>query len=123
MVHLIPIGFFRELKHGNPTGPSLREAQRMHRWAHQAEIVDYLKNGVLLVASMGVVTDILGGGDRIIGSPSILTDSVFAWPEDLAYYVDTYNVAVPDSFIENAIKKKWSMPTSIDVHMLDLNFG
>lgn len=107
MVQLIPIGFFRELRHsGNPQGPSLQEARRLQPGPYQAQVVDYLKQGTLLVGCLGLVRDFFVGGGPPIASPHLLTDGRHIWYRDLPYYVGHYNVKVPDEFIEYAIKNQ-----------------
>jgi hypothetical protein len=58
----------------------------------------------------------------LIGSPNILTDGLYAWPEDLAYYVEHYNVCLPEEFQQTAIRNNWEVPSNIDIDDLDLAF-
>ncbi|HEY4244251.1 MAG TPA: hypothetical protein VGM88_30770 [Kofleriaceae bacterium] len=92
------IGFFRELKHGEATGPSLRESVRDHAQPDEAKLVAYLKGAPGLIASPGPVRDVLAPGAPI-GTRSISTDGVYAWPGDLPYYVAKYHVALPAKFL------------------------
>lgn len=107
---LIRIGFFRELRHGQPTGPSLKEALAPAVGIHDDAVVEYLKSGVALMVAPGIVRDVLAPESGPIGSLSILTDGVYAWPSDLAHYVARYHARVPVEFVEHAADHGWQIP-------------
>jgi len=119
-------GFFSELEHGDPDGVSLIGLRDTGRWdANEKPLaVEYLRSGVLLVGCPGVVTDVLAGSDggeaEAIGSPHVLTDGEWAWPADLAYYVDRYNVPVPDEFLARMRAANWRAPEVKDLQSLEL---
>lgn len=119
MAKLIHVGFFRELAHGEPTGPSLLEERAATPDPDEARIVAYLKAGELFVGSPGVVRDVLDGSAGIIGSPEILTDGLFAWPADFAYYVERYHVRPPALFHEHMARSQWRVPSDIAVEHLE----
>ncbi|TMR08214.1 hypothetical protein ETD86_48800 [Nonomuraea turkmeniaca] len=88
-------GFFRELEHGDPSGPSIHMS--LGNLAGEVnEIVDYLSDAPILAATGTTVKDILGERGAIIGIINIQTDGEWAWPSDLAYYVEKYRVGIPD---------------------------
>lgn len=116
------VGFFRELRHGSPDGPSLRDAMRASPDANASRIQEYLSNGVLLVASPGIVPDVVDPAHPMIGAPHILTDGVWAWPADLPYYLGRYHVRLPDAFLQHMSDSGWSAPgeETVDVSRLEL---
>lgn len=117
------IGFFRELDHGDPTGPSLVELVSNTPQPDQSRIVDYLRrSGLLLIGCPGVVGDVLDETAGLIGSPNIMTDGVWAWPEDLPYYVERYHLALTSEFIEHVQTRSLSQPTisEMDLSSLEL---
>lgn len=61
-----------------------------------------------------VSTDILFKGKNI-GTLCILTDGAWVWPGDIAYYVENYNILLPDEFIENVIKNNGIINNDIDI--------
>jgi len=109
MIAVKRIGFFRELEHGNPDGPSLKDVTRPNAGLHDAAVVEYLKKGIVMMAAPGIVRDVLNPGGPI-GSLSILTDGTYAWPSDLAYYVERYHAIVPVDFVAHAAEHGWEIP-------------
>ncbi len=97
------VGFFRELRHGDPEGDSLAAARRAEAQPHQADVVRYLRACPVLIASPGPVRDVLQDDGDFIGTPSVHTDGVWAWPGDLAAYVERYHLALPAPFLEHLI--------------------
>jgi hypothetical protein len=116
------VGFFRELEHGDPAGPEIRDCVRDRPQADEASIATYLRNGVLLICCPGVVGDILDSNAGPIGSPDILTDGVWAWPGDLCYYLQKYHVRLPDEFVAHLRLKSFRPPSDreVDVAKLEL---
>jgi hypothetical protein len=68
----------------------------------EARIADYLRNAQPYIVSPGVTVDVLDGSGPI-GSGTILTDGEWAWPDDLAHYLETYHVELPESFVDAII--------------------
>ncbi|MFF4472979.1 hypothetical protein ACFYZ3_25845 [Streptomyces sp. NPDC001599] len=49
---------------------------------------------------MGAQADVLDAeGPILVSAGSLLTDGVWLWREDLAYYVATYHLALPGDFL------------------------
>lgn len=65
---------------------------------NESEIASYLRSGHVLFASMGVVDDVLGSGENIMGGGSLFTDGEWVWRGDLWFYVSRYHVVLPDDF-------------------------
>ena len=114
------IGFFRELKHGKADGPSLRESLAQDADADDANVAKYLRAGVALASAPGIVRDILAKDTPIIGSLSIFTDGVYAWPSDLAHYVERHHARVPAEFVAHARANNWAVPAGVDLSSLKL---
>lgn len=120
MKKLKRIGFFRELPYGEEDGDSLKSLVSKLDDPNKSEITDYLKNGILLIASPGLAKDVLGGNAEIIGGLCILTDGTWAWPSDLAYYVERYSVGLPKDFINWMHIQQWIVPEKICLELLEL---
>lgn len=103
------VGFFRELPHGLANEPSLKNAIRDTAGEHEEDVVRYLESGVVFIASPGIVRDVLNERGPI-GSGTVHTDGVWAWPDDLAYYVSHYHVALPKDFVAHAERNHWKAP-------------
>jgi hypothetical protein len=119
MAFVIPVGFFRELKHGHAKGGSLREAVQPAAGADDARAVKYLSAGVTLVASAGVVKDVLDPKAPVIGSPDVLTDGTYAWPSDLAHYVEKHHARLPAELLAHMAANHWTVP-AVDTAGLEL---
>ena len=70
----------------------------------------YVSSGRLYVASAGVVADYYVPAGQPIGSGDILTDGVWAWPDDLPYYIRHYHVALPEDFVSQMRANHWHVP-------------
>jgi hypothetical protein len=104
---LLRVGFFAELPHGDPHGVKLADAQRPEAHPQEALVVRYLQQAPVLIGSPGPVRDVLAPDSGYIGTRSIHTDGVWCWPGDLAHYVETYHVALPDAFLEHGGSRRW----------------
>jgi len=127
---LIGIGFYGELPHGAPQGPSLALARQAQGIPEEAQLVKYLESGQLyrravplsethpwLEPPAGDSTYDWFDTDIDIGPPHQLTDGVYIWPADLAYYVRTYHVRLPRAFVIHARNNDYQVP-AVDVASL-----
>lgn len=106
------VGFFSELRHGNPEGPSLKASVSAAAWhSEAARIASYLSEATVVRASPGLTTDVLSENAPVIGSLRILTDGVWAWPSDLAYFFRHYHVRLPEDFVAHMRENNWHPPT------------
>ena len=117
------VGFYRELPHGLKSGPSLGDMISTYPQEEEMKIVSYLKQGLVIIACIGRATDILSEKEIVIGSPHILTDGEWAWPNDLAYYVETYHAKVPSAFIEYMKENNWVVPDNIETDEIEVKEG
>ena len=119
--YLIPVGFYREFRGGKPHEPSLREVVQVDAQPEDGNIVRYLKMGKVLIATGGVVGDVLDVEHGIIGAPHILTDATYAWPAILAHYVEHHHIRLPDEFVSHMARNGWEVPSTIDLHELRID--
>jgi hypothetical protein len=111
------VGFFRELAHGDPDGPSVREVAERGAYDDQAALLRYLRGGTLLVATPGVVDDVLADSPMVIGPPHLYTDGVYVWPADLPYYVEHYRVALPAGFLDAVAARGYRPPAEDELDL------
>lgn len=108
---LIAIGFYRELKHGDSTGPSLEGSIQPEPIPDETALVHYLEAGHVLHRAEAPTIDRLNYDDEIdLGHPHQLTDGVYVWPADLPYYLRTYHVRLPRAFVIHARSNDWHVP-------------
>ncbi len=101
------LGFFSELPHGDADGPSLVSSVRGKGEPDESRIISYLDQGVLFIGCSGVTYDVLGDSSKIIGSPHILTDGVWAWPADVVYYLKKYHVVLSEDFVAHIRQRRY----------------
>jgi hypothetical protein len=118
MAKLIRIGFFREMRHGDPADPSLADARAERPQTHQERILSYLDAGHVAIAAAGPSKDVFDPKKRA-DPPHYKTDGVYVWPGDLAYYVRTYNARVPLTLVEHMLGNGWTVPP-VDVTTVTL---
>lgn len=109
------VGFYRELPHGKPTGPSLRDSVGGTPHPDRERILAYLSGAPVLIVTMGPGRDVLSPDQKMITPPHIMTDGLYFWPLDLAYYVGEYHAALPLEFMERMRSRDWSPPNSKDI--------
>lgn len=115
------VGFFRELRHGMPDGPSLLECVRPVAAEDEDQIVRYLQNAVIMIATAGPAEDVLYPG-RWVGPPSIMTDGVWAWPGDLPHCVGTYHAELPAEFVGHMGERDWTPPAENEIDLRKLEY-
>ena len=108
-------GFFKELIHGNETSPSIFEFIQNSSSVDEEKIIDYLNDGIVIVACGGVVTDVINPNNGISGCPELKTDGVWIWPGDLAYYVKNYHLKIDEEFIKNMQENSWHIENRLDL--------
>lgn len=114
MSDLKTVGFFTELPHGHPEGPSLRESVRGQEQVNETESIGYLRSGVLLAGAPMVLYDILEPL-LVVGSAYLYTDGTWVWPSDLAYYVEKYHCALPEEFVAHMRSQGFKMPDQAEI--------
>jgi len=103
---LIPLAY-KELGYTNdPSALSLLDVRGKRRAGHKAEVLEYLKRGRTIAYAVGIAKDIFDPS-KLAESLSSLTDETYKWPEVLAYYVEHYDVALPDVFEDHMRSKGW----------------
>ncbi len=117
---LFRLGFFRELTHGDPMGPSLKDLIGAPQHGVDPRVTSYLNQGRLFIACPGHVTDFISGAPEPICSPNILTDGTWAWPEDLIYYVQKYQVQLDFKFLKHVESLEYQFPKTIDLSVCSL---
>lgn len=113
------VGFYRELDYGNEQVESIYEVITASPNANEDKIICYLESGEVFLVSPSVTRDVLLRDKRFIGCLKILTDGIWTWPSDLAYYVKEYHVALNKDFISHMSNNGWVInKDAIDLYEL-----
>ena len=113
-MNIISTGYFKEMPHGKDNSPSIKEVIGKEQKEYIDKIYEYLSSGIILVTSPGVATDVIKPDVGEIGTISAMTDGIWLWPSDLAYYVKKYGVKLPEEFIETMRNNNWSINLKLD---------
>lgn len=118
---MLEAGFFRELRHGTPDGPSLRECRREAGDPDEAVIVRYLESGETLADSTRPAGDYFDVTRTAAPRLAIMTDGAWAWPRDLAYYVREYHVELPAGFVAHMRQRSFQRPELTEAELIRLD--
>lgn len=66
------------------------------------KIVKYLKNGRKTYAAPGTETDVFTG-EKISIEMCGMTDGEYSWAGVLSYYVEKYNLRLPEDFVKKVL--------------------
>ncbi len=75
------------------------------KYKGQDEVLEYMKSGVVYGAKAEVLHDVFSNAS-IPYESLVLTDGNYKWSTELMYYVEQYNLRVPNELIELALKDK-----------------
>jgi hypothetical protein len=104
------VGFYRSAE-------EVRAAARPVENPWERMAVRYLEQGRVVLASPGWADDLLDEQVTMICRYSTLTDGTWIWPSDLAYYVRTYHVVLPEDFLRHMASRDWVVPGIDDAEL------
>lgn len=111
------VGFFRQRDGGAYPGPDVLEAIAVPLTEEERRpVVRYLRAGTPLAVTGSRTVDVLAPERGEVSGVNVLTDGEFAWPEDLAYYVETYGARPPRDFLD--VVDRAGLPGSLDLQAL-----
>lgn len=84
--------------------PSMKEFFSSGKYENQDKIANYLKTGKPVMVQPSLARDVFTGTPLGI-EKVFVNDGVYGWSTDLAYYVEKYNLKLPDAFIKHALTK------------------
>ena len=118
------VGFFRETHPFLIRGrchslPSFYECLAASRPEDQNKLISYLRCGKEhdYLSSRPILQK---PEDRLLLTQSglVLTDGIWVWPSELAYYVEVYNLQLPEEFISDIRSRDWVVPADVDCDSL-----
>lgn len=111
-------GMFIEFRPSDTSLPSISTSERFENEPMILNIIEYLRSGVVFVATPGLVRDTMRSDCPVIGPGHLCTDGCWIWPYELSYIVDQYKVKVPSEFRERMESRMWIPPSEEE-----LDFG
>lgn len=112
------VGFFRELPHGMPAGPSILDKIDRLPTGFRVDAGRYLRSGHIIVAAAGVVPDVLSMDARSDIFLAIHSDGAWAWPSDFPIYVERYGVEVPSELLARMDRFGWTAPAMSEASIM-----
>ena len=69
----------------------------------KVKIIEYMKQSKIEAVAPAIVTDLINPDIRFT-ELYFMTDSKYGWRSDVIYYVDKYDMDLPEEFIKHALK-------------------
>lgn len=106
------VGRFRELRHGDPAGPSIGE-RGCYTDETKTLLLNYLAAAPVLAASGTVVVDHFD--TAYIGPLHLHTDGHWTWYSDVAHYLEARDVLLDADFVAHALAASVESLLSVDL--------
>ena len=100
---MIYIGKYREFNPGLDY-PSIRDFFSDDPYPEKYRIAAYLRNGNDSLLAGGSNRDVITG-EAIPLASIFRNDGVYSWHQSLAYYVEKYNLILPEDFMNHILSK------------------
>ncbi|SCE99611.1 hypothetical protein [Micromonospora mirobrigensis] len=106
------VGFFRELGPGQTEiyAESIQVHLGVGPLPDAAHVIQYLREGHTLIDVMGAERDVLGSDRYLVGGASIMTDGQWLWRDDLSFYLASYQVRLPQEFLDAVRANGYRVP-------------
>lgn len=73
-------------------------------------VAGYLRSGTLVLALMEYTTDVIDGAFGVSGGSGIVTDGIYYWRFDAAWYVECYGIAIAGELLAWMEQHDWRAP-------------
>lgn len=107
------IGYWKEDKHYFKRQDflmSLIELKSKEKNYSKEFVLSYLNSGELLTGVRGPGPDLLDNSKEIVGKGSCITDGYWIWTVDVPYYVENYDIGLPEEFVDHMAKNDYKIP-------------
>lgn len=96
------IGIYKEF--GFENAPYLKDSFESKPYENASQIAEFLRNGTTGVACPRTERDVFTG-EYIKDETVVRTYGEYKWPQRLAYYVEKYNLLLPDDFERHILRR------------------
>lgn len=101
---MIYIGRFKEFN-PNHDFPSIKDSFSPYKYKGQDKISYYLRHGKKDMLSLEIPKDVITG-ETIRMEKIGMNDGVYTWFNTLAYYVEKYNLRLPEDFEKHVLSSQ-----------------
>ena len=99
---LIPVGLNKELDHMEDL-PSIKTM--IHKPMKEKEkVLEYMKNAEHIGYMPGIARDVFHP-EIWTTDLSLMSDGKYQWRSDIIYYVEKYDMELPEEFVEHALRQ------------------
>ena len=84
--------------------PSMLDSMAKTPYASKETILDYLRNGNVHMVTAAKVVDTLKKA-RTKVNLVFMNDGTYEWSSAIIYYVDKYNLQLPDEFVNHILQR------------------
>ena len=103
---MLVVGLFRELtREKKGFLPSIYDAKGKLSAPEASQVAAFLRKGIPVFDVMEATPDPFDAKTFVKGGPSLLSDGNWVWREDLAHYVERYQIGLPSEFLQHAQRK------------------
>lgn len=103
MIHVILLGKYEEFA-PNMGFPSIKEYLQDEPYESKAAVLEYLNNGNVHMVTASKITDVFTG-KKVNAELVYMDDGKYSWSSKLPYYVDKYNLRLPEEFEKHVLKQ------------------
>ena len=79
-----------------------------------------MKQGIVFMKCTGILFDILKEHKKGIGAGHLITDGNWVWPDVAVYYIENYDLQIPDDFLQNLIDRKFVFTNDFKISNLEI---
>lgn len=91
------------IEFGVPNAESINKYFSESPYEHQEELISYMRTCGKEKCVCGLAYDVVN--NESLGTRKILNDGTYSWTNDLIYYVEKYNLLLPDDFIQHVLNQ------------------
>lgn len=120
------IGYWKEEKHyfeNQNIRISLIELKNKKAEYPKEKVIDYLKNGHYISGHRGYTKDLFDESKKTAGGKSEITDGMWVWTQDVIYYIENYNIGLPDEFLIHMEKNNYKVPKITEQIIYEIGEG
>ena len=99
---MVFIGETRELDRDNNL-PSIKDLINQPIEG-KSKIIEYMKKSEVIAVAPAIVRDVLNPEIRL-PELFLMSDGVYGWRSDVIYYVEKYDMALPDEFVQHVLNQ------------------
>lgn len=117
-------GFWNEYGDNYLSCPSITDFidEQVNNRYEKEQLIAYLKNGIVLVASSRAAFPSPIDREIGFGSVSIRTDGKWLWLDTICNLIEQHSVIVPEAFYADVVSNQFIIPEVSDQQMEQLNW-